>query len=281
MPRLGYDAGVPPTPPRPPVAQVRCSPGDPLDPVVIERWLDRLYLAVEGATLRREERKKASELAGLLAEVARAVAGTARARPVLMVDAAAGKGYVGLLAAQLLLAPARRAGRVVVLEREAARVDAGRAAAAALDAGGVQIEHVAGDVGDPRVWPAEPDVVVALHACGPAADAVLDRAVAARARRILLAPCCTGAAVAGAPLADRLAAELGVPAHAEVRRRFVQAVVDAERTLRLEAAGYETTVVAFAPPTVTPHNLLWRARRVGEPRRAEAARERLRRLQGR
>ena len=54
--------------------------------------------------------------------------------------------------------------------------------------------------------------------------------------------------------------------------------IDAERTLRLEAAGYATEVVPFVPPTVTPHNLLWRARRVGEPRAMADAAERLERL---
>jgi hypothetical protein len=44
-------------------------------------------------------------------------------------------------------------------------------------------------------------------------------------------------------------------------------------TLYLEAAGYATEVVAFVPPTVTPHNLLWRARLTDEAvRMAEAAR---------
>ena len=40
---------------------------------------------------------------------------------------------------------------------------------------------------------------------------------------------------------------------------------------RLEAAGYETEVVEFVAPTITPHNLLWRARLVREPRRMAAA----------
>ena len=122
------------------------------------------------------------------------------------------------------------------------------------------------------VWPVEPDVVVALHACGAAADAILDRAVACGARHLLLAPCCTSAEVAAMPIALRAAERIGMPHHAEVRRRFVQSMVDAERTLRLEAAGYETHVVSFVPPTTTPHNLLWRARCVNEPvRRREAA----------
>ncbi len=65
----------------------------------------------------------------------------------------------------------------------------------------------------------------------------------------------------------------GIPRHAAIRGRFVQALVDAERTLRLEAAGYQTEVVEFVGATVTPHNLLWRARRVKEPKRMAAARQ--------
>jgi hypothetical protein len=53
-------------------------------------------------------------------------------------------------------------------------------------------------------------------------------------------------------LAERHAEQLGLPRHAEVRRRFIQSIVDAERTLRLEAAGWQTTVVSFVAPTVTP-----------------------------
>jgi hypothetical protein len=69
-----------------------------------------------------------------------------------------------------------------------------------------------------------------------------------------------------------------VPRQAEVRRPFVTTLIDAERTLRLEAAGYEVTVVPFVPRSVTPHNLLWRARRAGEPTRMREATERLDRL---
>jgi hypothetical protein len=84
--------------------------------------------------------------------------------------------------------------------------------------------------------------------------------------------------VVAAQVATRRAEALGLPRHAEVRRRFVQAIVDAERTLRLEAAGYETNVVSFVAPTHTAHHLLWRARRVSEPVRMADAVQGLRRL---
>ena len=62
-----------------------------------------------------------------------------------------------------------------------------------------------------------------------------------------------------------------MPRHGVVGKRVAQAMVDVERTLRLEAAGYETEVLEFVPPTVTAHPLLWRARRVGEPGRMRDA----------
>lgn len=243
----------------------------------VERWLDDLYIAAEGAGLRDEDRRKAVEVAAMLEEIRRALGRTARARELTLVDAAAGKAYVGLLAARLVLEPLGRRGRVVALEREPERAAAARAAAARLGSR-LAIECRAADVADPAAWPAAPDLVVALHACGPAADAIIDNATAAGARTLLLVPCCTGAAVTAAGLAEASARALGVPRHAPVRRRFIQAMVDSERTLRLEAAGYETEVVELVPPTVTPHNLLWRARRVREARRSAAARAALERL---
>jgi hypothetical protein len=260
---------------------------DAPDAGVVAAWLTRLYVGVEGAGLRREDQRKAVEVAGMLREIARlwprararTQPGSPRRPPALLVDAAAGKGYVGLLAAKLVLQPAGAApAGVVVIEREPARAGTSAAVAKAL-ALETAVEVRVGDVGDAGVWPEAPQLVAALHACGPAADVVIDRAIAARAHGLLLCPCCTSALVPAADAGVRTAGALGVPRHAAVRRRFLQAFVDAERTLRLEAAGYETEVVELCPPTVTPHNLLWRARRVGEPvRAAEAARARERLL---
>jgi hypothetical protein len=244
----------------------------------IEEALHRLYIAVPGTTLRKEDRKKVVEIAGILTEIDRIVGATAKGRDVGIVDAAAGKAYVGLLAAELVLAAKARPGHIALIERDGSRAAACRLAAAALRAPGVDITVLEADVGDPTAWPVEPDLVVALHACGPAADSIIRQAVTCRARHLLLVPCCTSRHVAAADRAARRAEELGLPRHAEVRRRFIQALVDGERTLVLEAAGYETEVVPFVPPTVTPHNLLWRSRRVGEPRRMAAAAADLARL---
>lgn len=245
----------------------------------VEAALHRLYIGAEGTSLRKEDRKKVVEIVAFLGEIERLLGKAKKARMTL-VDAAAGKAYVGLLAAELLLKPKGQPANVVLIEREPRHAAACRRAVAQLDGGDVAFTVHEADVGDGAAWPEGPDVVVALHACGPASDLTIDQAILSHARHLLLVPCCTSTKVAASALAIRKADGLGLPRHAEVRRRFIQSIVDAERTLRLEAAGYETVVVPFVPPTVTPHHLLWRSRRVEEPARMQRAAADLRRLHG-
>lgn len=241
-----------------------------MDLEVVEQQLHAAWIAAEGTGLRAEDRKKALELAALLPEVGRALGAASRGRERVLVDAAAGKAYVGLLAAKLLLDPADLGTRIVVIERDARRAEACRAAAERL-AVPQPVSIVEGDVADPGTWPVSAAVVVALHACGAASDAVIDRVIATHARRLLLVPCCVGSS----DVADAAAEHLGVPRHAGVRRAFIESIVAAERTLRLEAAGWQTEVVDFVAKSVTPHNLLWRARYVGEAGRMRDASARL------
>jgi hypothetical protein len=236
----------------------------------VEDWLDRLYIAAEGASLRQEDRRKACEVAAMLEEIERAISRFSRRSSILLVDAAAGKSYVGLLSAQLILAARAPKASVITIELDPGRVESSRRAAARLECA-VPVECCEASVETDKTWPQQPSIITALHACGHAADAIIDRTVTSGARTLLLVPCCTSDAVTASNPALAHADNLGIPRHAPVRRRFIQAVVDAERTWRLEAAGYETEVVEFVAPTITPHNLLWRARLVKEPRRMAAA----------
>jgi len=180
----------------------------------LDEILHRLFIDAPATSLRDEDRRKSDEMAGLLVEVEAAVARRAAKRELVLVDAAAGKAYVGLLAAELILAPLGQPARVRVIEREPARVAACRDAIARLRAPGVAIDVVAADVEDAAAWPTEPDLVVALHACGPASDAIIDQALAVQARTLLLVPCCTSKDVAAAALAQQRAEQMGLPRHA-------------------------------------------------------------------
>jgi hypothetical protein len=68
---------------------------------------------------------------------------------------------------------------------------------------------------------------------------------------------------------------MGFVADARIRERMRASVIDMERKLRLEAAGYETELSELVGPTVTPHNLLFYGRRTDDPVRIERAKARL------
>ena len=235
-------------------------------------FIRRLYIPDPTASLRVEEEKKCLELAGFLGEVHRLIAGRGgRARALTVVDAAAGKGYLGVAIASLAGPRCGRLVRVRFIEREPSRLDAIRSA---CDAGGIDpalTDFIQADASDERAWQEAPDLAVALHACGEATDQVIRQATRRRARHILVAPCCVASWLPAARRAEDLALATGLPRHAEVRRRFVEACVLGERVLELEAAGWETVTVPFVAASVTPYNVLLRARRAGEPRRMHQA----------
>jgi hypothetical protein len=232
-----------------------------ITPAEVEPWLHRMFIDAAGTSLREEDKKKAIEVAALLTELKRA--GTSGA----LVDVAAGKSYVGLLAAELLGFE-----HVTVLERDEKQLANARHGATKLTRS-ASISLRCGDVADESLWPARPRVAIGLHACGPASDGAIDAAIAREVKWLLLVPCCYSSLLSLWEPAHARAAALGIP-DGEVRKRFVQSFVDSERVLRLEAAGYETESVAFVAPTVSPHNLLLRARRLMNEKRMAVARER-------
>ena len=243
----------------------------------VGRWLDRLYIGTVGATLRDEDRRKAAELAALLEEIARAVGRTGKAHDLTVVDAASGKSYVGLLTAKLVLEASGRPAKVVCIERDPALVALTERAVVELTSA-VPITCHCADVSDFAAWPRMPALVVALHACGPASDHIIEQSIATAARTLLLAPCCVGAGVMRVSDAEQLAQDMGLPRAAPIRRRVVHTLIEADRLLTLEAAGYQTDVVEFVAPTITPYNTLFRAHRVREPIRMARARADLVRL---
>lgn len=224
--------------------------------------LHRLFIAREGTSLRKEDVQKARELASILSELSRLKNGAH------LLDAAAGKSSVGLIAAELL-----PIGALTVIERDPARVAACRDAITRLTRT-LPISIVEGDVDSE--WP-RVDAVVALHACGHASDSVIDRTIASQPPFLFLVPCCYGADIPFMARALELADAHGAMQQ-NIRRRIALSLIDLERTLRLEAAGYDVEAHDFVGATITPHNLLIRARRTRSESRMRRAAERLRAL---
>lgn len=117
-----------------------------------------------------------------------------------------------------------------------------------------------------------PDLVLSLHACDTATDAVLSKAVAWNAPVILSTPCCQ----------HELNHNLNCPEldfiarHSMLRQKFCEAATDALRLLLLEASGYTVSALELIDPDETPKNILLRGiRRKGfDPSSPEALQKR-------
>ena len=100
-----------------------------------------------------------------------------------------------------------------------------------------------------------PHMVISLHACDTATDAVLEVAMRNRAWVVLSTPCCH----------HDMNNRLNCPAvdfigeRPLLRQKFCDAATDALRLLRLEAMGYKTDATELIDPEETPKNIMLRA----------------------
>jgi len=99
-----------------------------------------------------------------------------------------------------------------------------------------------------------PAMVISLHACDTATDAVLEVAMRERAQVILSTPCCHH------DMNRRLncAAVDFIGERPMLRQKFCDAATDALRLLRLDAMGYKTDATELIDPEETPKNILLR-----------------------
>jgi hypothetical protein len=111
--------------------------------------------------------------------------------------------------------------------------------------------------------PETPDGVLSLHACDTATDEAIAKGVELGARSILAVPCCQ----------SELLNQMGkhrlspITRHGVYGARFADLLTDGLRTLALEAAGYEVSVVEYVSPEDTPKNIMLRAERVSSRNR--------------
>ena len=100
-----------------------------------------------------------------------------------------------------------------------------------------------------------PDMVISLHACDIATDIVIDRAIELGADIILSTPFCH----------SYLNKRISQPAlsfvtdHPQLSGKLCEALTDAIRVARLEAAGYKTVAQELTDPENTPKNTIIKA----------------------
>ncbi|MBO4283602.1 MAG: SAM-dependent methyltransferase [Clostridia bacterium] len=190
--------------------------------------------------------------------------------PLLVYDLCCGKSYLSFALYHYLTAVKGRRVEMLCVDLKADVIDFCRGVA--RDAGFLAGEDGCGMIFramDIRLIPRDrrPDLVVSLHACDVATDVVLDAAAALKAKVILSTPCCHR-------YLDRKikSPELAfVVRHPKLRGKLAEALTDALRCLRLEAAGYEVTAAELVDPDDTPKNTVIRAILREDPNKMKTA----------
>lgn len=175
-----------------------------------------------------------------------------------LMDMGCGKGYLTFAAYDSL----RRAGWEIRVRGVEAREDLVTLCNGVAKAGGFDgLSFEAGTIAGTD--PANPDILVALHACDTATDDALAKGILAGASLILVAPCCH----------KELRPHLRPPPplrgalrHGILLERQAEFVTDALRAALLEWAGYDTRVFEFISPEHTARNLMIAATKRVRPR---------------
>jgi hypothetical protein len=127
-----------------------------------------------------------------------------------------------------------------------------------------------------QTWPAQVDIVTALHACDTATDDAIRFALEKNAEHVVLVPCCQ--AEVAATLRKHKAESLGLTPLSELwrhpihTREFGSHVTNVLRCLLLESHGYQVTVTELVGWEHSMKNELIIATRKGKQKRS--ARER-------
>ena len=112
------------------------------------------------------------------------------------------------------------------------------------------------------------DLLYSLHGCDTATDEAIALGVRARARMIVVVPCCH------TELRGQLGADhplRGITRYGLFEDQFAALLTDAMRALALEAEGYRVATFRFVTPDVSTKNVLIRAIDAGQPNKSARA----------
>jgi SAM-dependent methyltransferase len=171
---------------------------------------------------------------------------------ILIYDLCCGKSYLSFAVYYYLTEIKKRPLRMLCIDLKRDVIAWCEGVAMELNYSGMQF--VCDDISNtPR--DTAPDMVISLHACDIATDIVINHAIALKAKIILSTPCCHKY------LNDKIKAEelKFVTEYPQLRNKLCEAITDAIRLARIEAAGYRVSALELTDPENTPKNTLLRA----------------------
>jgi len=169
---------------------------------------------------------------------------------ISLVDCGAGKSYLGFILYDLFFKSLAPGSQVVGIEPRKDLVNKSRELALqlgfdAMSFLNLRVDQAMVSTATP-ILPNGVDIVTALHACDTATDDAIRFALSAKARFIVLVPCCQ-AEVAAVLRKNKTSTDSGKPLAAIWRhplhtREFGSHVTNVLRCLQLESHGYQVTV---------------------------------------
>jgi len=182
--------------------------------------------------------------------------------PLRIADLGCGNGYLTFAAQRYLTG---KGIPVVVTGVDVKEQSREHNSAVAADLG-VAAEFVVGTIGGVSFADgAEPEVVLALHACDTATDDALARAVEWGSTLVLAAPCCHHDIAAQLRKAPTPSPYSMLTRHGILRERLADTLTDGIRASLLRLSGYRVDVIQFVESQHTPRNTMLRAVRTGGP----------------
>ena len=166
-------------------------------------------------------------------------------------DLCCGKSYLSFVVYDYLANKLGREVEMICADLKESVMDFCRETAKRVGFSGMKF--ICADIATLKADPA-PDLVISLHACDTATDAVLSFAIDSDAKVILATPCCQHelSGIMDCPELEFISK------YSILKQKIASAATDALRLARLEEHGYKTDAIELIDPDETPKNVLLR-----------------------
>ena len=225
-------------------------------------FLRHVGISTDNGTVRPNARDKFRQVQQFVGILDHLVADHDHATPLRIVDLGCGSGVLTLAAHHHLMASGVNVHTI--------GVDLKGELMAQLNStveqlGWSTIEFVTGAISQWQPEPdAQPDLVIALHACDTATDDAIAQAVAWKSSYLLVAPCCQHDLQRQIDRSHIPPGFESLVRHGIVRERLGDLLTDTFRADVLAALGWRTDVIEFVDNQHTAKNIMIRASQTGE-----------------
>ena len=225
-------------------------------------FLRHVGISTDNGTVRPNARDKFRQVQQFVGILDHLVADHDHATPLRIVDLGCGSGVLTLAAHHHLMASGVNVHTI--------GIDLKGKLMAQLNStveqlGWSTIEFVTGAISQWHPQPgAQPDLVIALHACDTATDDAIAQAVAWKSSHLLVAPCCQHDLQRQIDQSHIPPGFESLVRHGIVRERLGDLLTDTFRADVLAALGWRTDVIEFVDNQHTAKNIMIRASQTGE-----------------